>query len=103
METSTPSNKGPASLIKTKTDCTPLAALTGADYIPLPKRGLDYRGLTLTRSPLLRAARKGELETLIFRQPGSRRGRRVITRASLDAYVSRCLVSVPLSRPSTAA
>lgn len=69
-----------------------LIGFTSSDFIPLPIKSLSYRGLELTRSNLIRAIRRGDIKSRLFRQPGSLKGRRYILPESLDTYIDNCMV-----------
>lgn len=73
------------------------------DFLPLPEKDMTCRGVRLTRSTLIRAEKKGQIKTRLFRQPGSTKGRRYILRESLHAYIDRCMVDVPISSDEVAA
>ena len=58
------------------------------EFIHLPKKSFDYRGITWRRSTLLRLADRGEIKIPGLRLTGSL-PRRMIIRASLDAFIEK--------------
>jgi hypothetical protein len=64
-------------------------ATTAADFIPVPQKRLDYRGLNLSRSSTLRLINAGEILVAKLRVSGGRQGRTFIIRESLDAWLER--------------
>ena len=64
-------------------------ATTAADFIPVPQKRLDYRGLNLSRSSTLRLINSGEILVAKLRVSGGRQGRTFILRESLDAWLER--------------
>ena len=84
---------------------TVLVAVTEADFIPLPKKNLLHRGVSLSRATIIRSIKSGRIKSRLFRQPGSTMGRRYILRESLDQYLAACMADVPLNgnEPATVA
>jgi hypothetical protein len=75
---------------------TAMVAITDADYIPLPIKAMVRKGVELTRTMLIRNAKAGHIETRLFRKPGSRKGRRYIVAASLDAFLADNMIECPI-------
>jgi hypothetical protein len=64
-----------------------LNQFTPDDFIPLPSKSITYRGITWSRSTLIRLANKGEIKMPGLRLTGSVLKRRMILRESLDAFI----------------
>jgi hypothetical protein len=79
------------------TSANGLIPMDQADFIAMPSKAIIHKGVTLTRSTLIRAIDTGELKSRLFRMPGSTKGRRYILRESLDIFLQRCLVDSPPS------
>jgi hypothetical protein len=60
------------------------------DFIHLPAKNFNYRGITWSRSTLIRLADRGEIKMPGLRLTGSM-PRRMIIRSSLDAFIERQL------------
>jgi hypothetical protein len=58
------------------------------EFIHLPAKSFDYRGITWSRSTLIRLADRGEIKMPGLRLTGSL-PRRMIIRASLDAFIDK--------------
>ena len=69
-----------------------------SDFIPMPAKSISHRGVILTRSTLIRGIGAGHIKSRLLRIPGSTKGRRYLLRESLDAFLEKCLVDVPISR-----
>lgn len=72
------------------------------ELVALPVKEIICRGVRLSRSTLIRAEQKGLIQTRLFTQPGSAKGRRYIVLTSLHAYIDSCMVDVPISSKGAA-
>jgi hypothetical protein len=61
------------------------------DFIHLPAKNFEYRGITWSRSTLIRLADRGEIKMPGLRLTGSMLKRRMIIRSSLDAFIDKQL------------
>ncbi len=66
---------------------TATVPFTTGDFIPMPSKSVTYRGLTFSRSTLIRLWGAKAIKTTKLRYTGSTLGRRVILRESLDAFI----------------
>lgn len=66
-----------------------------ADFLAIPKPSgrLDYRGIDLSRSSILRLAEANQIKLVKLRVTGSAKGRTFILRESLDAWLNRQLTT----------
>jgi len=70
-----------------------LNQFTAEDFIPLPSKSFQYRGITWSRSTLIRLADRGEIKMPGLRLTGSVLKRRMILRESLDAFIDKQLTA----------
>lgn len=63
------------------------------DFIPLPAKSVQYRGISWSRSTLIRLANRGEIKMPGLRLTGSVLKRRMILRESLDAFIDKQLTA----------
>lgn len=68
-----------------------LNRFTPEDFIPLPSKSFQHRGITWSRSTLIRLADRGEIKMPGLRLTGSVLKRRMILRESLDAFIDKQL------------
>lgn len=75
----------------TKRAATPTNGQTtsGAPWIRLPKPGAHEQNTGLGRAVLSRLAKSGAVRSISLREPGARRGCRLISLPSLLAYLDR--------------
>lgn len=62
---------------------------SAGDFIPMPSKSINHRGLTFSRSTLIRLWEAGEIKTTKLRISGKVLGRRVILRETLDAFIDK--------------
>jgi hypothetical protein len=70
-----------------------LCPFASEDFIPLPAKSFQYRGITWSRSTLIRLANRGEIKMPGLRLTGSVLKRRMILRESLDAFLEKQLTA----------
>lgn len=71
----------------TPSNTSRLVPFTEADFIPLPAKTLDYRGIRFSRSTILRLKDQRSLKLVSFRFTGKTKPRLYIPRESLDAFI----------------
>lgn len=70
-----------------------LNQFTPEDFIPLPSKSFMHRGISWSRSTLIRLADRGEIKMPGLRLTGSVLKRRMILRESLDAFIDKQLTA----------
>jgi hypothetical protein len=65
--------------------------VTAADFIPFPAKSLTHRGVSISRSTLVRGWKSGSLKTKLFRLSGSMMGRRYILAESLNQWLETAM------------
>ena len=71
-----------------------LVAFDKADFIEMPAKTLHYRGISFSRSTLIRLWQANQIKTIGLRMTGKVKKRRAILRESLDTYLDDQLSAV---------
>ncbi|CAN5911946.1 hypothetical protein BH11VER1_BH11VER1_14150 [soil metagenome] len=74
-------------------DTIGLQPFTESDFYALPAKSLSYRGITFTRSTLLRLNQQQRVKLARFRFTGKTKPRLYVLRESLDDFIKRELAS----------
>lgn len=61
---------------------------TESDFIPLPAKSFGYRGISFSRSTLLRLREQGRVKLARFRFTGNTKPRLYVLRESLDTFIA---------------
>lgn len=80
--------------MSTLPDTTTPVPFTEADFIPLPAKSFAYRGISFTRSTLIRLHKQQRVKFAKFRFSGNTKPRVYVLRESLDAFIESQLGSV---------